>query len=82
MAWDTRRDLVACFTWKQVTLWFPRLALRLTEARWWVVHVAPSQRLHRDQVEDGWVDPMGCVGPCYSYFIVFYVLCSRGIVVF
>jgi hypothetical protein len=44
--------------------------------------VAPSWRLHRDQVEDGQVDAMGCVRPCYSYFAVFYVLGLRGIVVF
>jgi hypothetical protein len=25
-AWDTRRDLVACFTWKQVWIGFPSLA--------------------------------------------------------
>jgi hypothetical protein len=25
-AWDTRRDLAACFTWKQVWLGFPNLA--------------------------------------------------------
>jgi hypothetical protein len=45
-------------------------------------HVAPSWRLCRDQVEDGWVDAMGCVGPCYPYFSVFYVLGPKGIVVF
>jgi hypothetical protein len=33
MAWDTRRDLVACFAWKQVGLGFPSLASRLEEAR-------------------------------------------------
>jgi hypothetical protein len=44
--------------------------------------VAPSQRLRRDQVEDGRVDATGCVGLGYPYFIVFYVLGSRGIVVF
>jgi hypothetical protein len=37
--------------------------------------------LHRDQIEDGWVDVMGCVRPCYPYFIIFYVLGPRGIVV-
>jgi hypothetical protein len=30
-AWDTRRDLAACFAWKQVWLGFPSLAWRLTE---------------------------------------------------
>jgi hypothetical protein len=46
-----------------------------------VVHVAPSQRLHRKQVEDGRVDAVGCVRPCYPIFAVFNVLGYRGIVV-
>jgi hypothetical protein len=46
------------------------------------VHVAPSWRLRRRQVEDGWVDAIGCVGPCYPTFTVFNVLGARGIVVF
>jgi hypothetical protein len=33
------------------------------------------------QVEDGWVDAMDCIGPRYLTFIVFKVLCPRGIVV-
>jgi hypothetical protein len=31
--WGTRRDLAACFTWKQVGLRFPSLASRLVEAQ-------------------------------------------------
>jgi hypothetical protein len=80
-AWDTRRDVAACFAWKQVCLGFPSLAQRLAEARRQVVHVAPSRRLRRRQVEDGWVDAMGCVRPCYPTFTVFNVLGPRGIVV-
>jgi hypothetical protein len=53
MARDTHRDLVACFARKQDALGFPSLASRLVQARRRVVHVAPSWRLHRDQVEDG-----------------------------
>jgi hypothetical protein len=30
-----------------------------------VVHIAPSRRLHRGQVEDEWVNATGYVGPCY-----------------
>jgi hypothetical protein len=82
MPWDTRRHLTACFAWKQVALGFPSLASRLADARRRVVHVAPLQRLRRDQVEDGWVDVMNCVRPCYAYFTVFYVLGPRGIIVF
>jgi hypothetical protein len=44
--------------------------------------MAPSQRLRRDQVKDERVDATGCVGPYYPYFAVFYVLGSRGILVF
>jgi hypothetical protein len=28
------------------------------------------------------VDATSCIGHCYSYFTVFYVLCPSGIVVF
>jgi hypothetical protein len=41
--------------------------------------VAPSWRLHRRQVEDGQVDVMGFIGPCYPTFAVFNVLDIRGI---
>jgi hypothetical protein len=43
--------------------------------------VALSQRLRRRQVEDGRIDVMDCVGPCYPTFIVFNVLGVRGIVI-
>jgi hypothetical protein len=33
------------------------------------------------QVEDGWVDAMGCVRPYYPTFTVFIILGPRGIVV-
>jgi hypothetical protein len=45
------------------------------------VHVAPSQRLRRKQVEVGRVDVTGCVGLYYPTFIVFNVLDHTGIVV-
>jgi hypothetical protein len=47
-----------------------------------VVHVATSQRLHQDRVEEKRVDAMGCIGSCYPYFTVFYVLGPKDIVVF
>jgi hypothetical protein len=31
-----------------------------------MVDVTSSRRLCRGQVEDGWVDAMGCVRSCYS----------------
>jgi hypothetical protein len=46
-----------------------------------VVHLAPSRRLHRRQVEDGRVDAIGYVGPCYHTFVIFNVIGPRGIVV-
>jgi hypothetical protein len=46
------------------------------------MHVTPSRRLRRDQVEDGRVDAKGSIGPCYPYFAVFYVLSFKGIIVF
>jgi hypothetical protein len=46
-----------------------------------VVHVPQSRRLHRSQVEDGWVDAMGCVELCYPCFAIFILLGPRGIVV-
>jgi hypothetical protein len=76
-----RRDLTVWFAWKQVWLGFPSLAGRLAEAGRRVVHVAPSQRLHQRHVEDGRIDAMGCVGPCYPTFAVFIVLGPRGIIV-
>jgi hypothetical protein len=81
MMLDTHRDLAACFTWKQVELGFSSLATRLAEARLWVMHVAPSRRLHRVEVKDRWVDATGCVGPCYPCFAIFILLGPRGIVV-
>jgi hypothetical protein len=44
-----------------------------------VVHVTPSRRLRRRQVEDR--HATGCVGPFYPTFAVFNVLDDRGIVV-
>jgi hypothetical protein len=81
LARDTRRDLAGCLTWKQVWLGFSCLAKRLAEARRRVVHVATLRRLRRRQAEDGRVDAMGCVGPCYPCFAVFFLLSPKGIVV-
>jgi hypothetical protein len=44
--------------------------------------VTSSRRLRRNQVEDRRIDVTGCIGPYYPYFTVFYVLGSRGIIVF
>jgi hypothetical protein len=41
----------------------------------------PSWRMRQRQVEDGRVDAMGYVRPCYPNFAVFNVLCPRGILV-
>jgi hypothetical protein len=42
-----------------------QFVLKLVESRRQVVHVASSRRWRRDQVEDGRVDTMDCVGPFY-----------------
>ena len=78
----TRRDLAACFAWKQVTLGFPSLASRLVEARLLVVLVASSWRSRGVEAEDGRVDATGCVGPFYPKIFIFYVLGRRGSIVF
>jgi hypothetical protein len=62
---DTHQDLTVCFAWKQVTLGFFSLASRLVDVRRWVMHVAPSWRLRRNQVKDRRVDVTGCVRLCY-----------------
>jgi hypothetical protein len=43
--------------------------------------VTPSRRLRQRHVEDRRVNVTGCVGPCYTIFVVFNVLGSRSIVV-
>jgi hypothetical protein len=82
MVRGTRRDLAACFVWKQVRLGFPYLASRPAEAQHWVVHVASSPMLHRGHVEDGRVDVMGSVKPFHPKIVVFYGLGPRGILFF
>jgi hypothetical protein len=57
-------------------------ASRLAEARQRVMHVTPSQRLCRVQVEDGWINVTDCVGPCYPCFAIFFLLGHMNIVVF
>jgi hypothetical protein len=79
--WGTRRDLAACFMWKQVGLEFLSLASRLADVRCRVVHVAPSWRSYEDQVENGRVDALGCVRVCYPYFVIFILLGYMGIFV-
>jgi hypothetical protein len=80
--WDERRDLAACFAWKEVGIRFPSLPSKLVEARRRVVNLAPSRRLYRGQVEDEWVDATGCIGSCHPCFAIFLVIGPRGIVVF
>jgi hypothetical protein len=46
------------------------------------VHVAPSWRLRRNQIEDERIDGMGYIEPCYLCFAVFFVLGSRCILIF
>jgi hypothetical protein len=82
LAWDTRWDLTACFTWKQVGLGFPCLTSKLVEARLRLVYIASSWKSCGVEAEDRRVDTTGCDGPFYSKIVVFIVLCPNGIVVF
>jgi hypothetical protein len=85
-AWGTRRDLVACFAWKQVGLGFPSLASRLVVAR----HKWCTWHHHRGLVEvkpkDRRFDGVGCgaveVRPIYPSLVVIFLLAHRGILVF
>jgi hypothetical protein len=38
--------------------------------------------LHQDEAEDGRVDVMSCVGPCYTYLTIFIIVDTRSILVF
>jgi hypothetical protein len=61
---------------------FPSLTSRLAETRRRMVHIAPSWRLRRVQVEDGQVDATGYIEPFNPTFVVFIVLYPMGILVF
>jgi hypothetical protein len=80
MTWGTRRDLAACFTWKQVGLEFPSLP-----QNWWRRDGGwCTWHHHGGCVEmklktDG---SMGYIGSCYPYFVVFIVLGHMDILVF
>jgi hypothetical protein len=43
-----------------------------------MVHMASSQRSRGDEVEDRWVDAMGCIGLFYPNFAIFVVLGHKG----
>jgi hypothetical protein len=47
-----------------------------------LVHMVSSRRLRRDQVEDGRVNVVSCIGLCYPYFAVFLILDCRNILIF
>jgi hypothetical protein len=55
---------------------------KLAEARRQVVHVPPSWMSREDEVKDGQIDAMGCIELCYHCFTIFYVLGSRGMIIF
>jgi hypothetical protein len=74
MARDTRRDLVACFTWKRVRLGFPSFASKLVEELRRVVYMALSRRSRRDEAEDGSVNATDCIGLFYPNFAIFVEL--------
>jgi hypothetical protein len=47
-----------------------------------MVHVASLWRSCEDEVKDGRVDVMGCIGLFYPNIVVFIVLGPRGILAF
>jgi hypothetical protein len=70
MCWD----LAAYFSWKQVMLGFSQSDLKTSGGAIWVVHVASSW-LHGSEAEDGWIDVMSCVEPCYPLsFSLYYII--------
>jgi hypothetical protein len=85
-AWDTSRDLAACFAWKRVGLGFPSFASKQANERRRVVHVASSRRSHGSEAEDGQFDGVRCsaveVGPKYPSLAVNSFSTCRGILVF
>jgi hypothetical protein len=57
---DTRRDLAACFAWKEVSLGFSSFISKLVEERRLMVHVASSRRSHGSEAKDDRFDGVGC----------------------
>jgi hypothetical protein len=47
-----------------------------------MMHITSSCRLRRVEAEDGRIDVMSCIGSFYLNFAVFYVLCTKDILVF
>jgi hypothetical protein len=69
---------------KSSRLRFIDCAIKLMGGSDGVGHTSRSSGLlhmEASQVEDGRVDVMGCVGPCYPCFAVFTLLGPRGIIV-
>jgi hypothetical protein len=96
-AWDTHRDLAACVRLKASRARGPKSGLNTGVgvttggARDTIAKVASGSSgrrtgrcdgLRRDQVKDRRIDATGCVGPCYHYFVIFYVLDHKSILVF
>jgi hypothetical protein len=85
-AQDTRRDLAACFPWKQDGLWFPSFASKLVMERRRVLHVASSWRSRGSEAEDGPSDSVGGgtveVRQKYPSLGVISFSAHRGILVF
>jgi hypothetical protein len=61
---------------------FSQSGLKTVEGATWMMHVASSRRLRRDQAEDECVGVMDCIESCYPCFAVFFVLSLRGVLVF
>jgi hypothetical protein len=53
-------------------------SIKTSKGMAWMVHVASSQRLRRDEAEDRLVDVTGCIGLFYPNFTIFIVLCHKN----
>jgi hypothetical protein len=53
-------------------------SLKTSEGAAWMVHVASLRRSREDEVEDGRVDAMGCIGLFCPNFTIFFVLGHKG----
>jgi hypothetical protein len=74
--------MVFCLSLKTKSGYVSQFALKLAEARRWMVHMAPLRRSRGVQFEDGRVDTMSCIRPFYHNFTIFDVLDSRSILIF
>jgi hypothetical protein len=57
-------------------------SIKTSEGTTWIVHLSSSWRSHEDKAEDKRVNTTGCITLFYPNFVVFVVLCPKGILIF